>query len=135
MTLQLFRKPPVILKIVLKAGHECTLYTGENEPMREKESRNRNLLRLSEQSLKLVFSKKQTETLYLFISLTRQSKNLKTTCTCTRTKSVDLIYRPFLTVHTRQFSGLSSSLGIYQPSPPPFQRLVNAAATVTKPSS
>jgi hypothetical protein len=35
---KLFRNPPVILKIVPKAGYECT--------MREKESQNINLMRL-----------------------------------------------------------------------------------------
>jgi hypothetical protein len=61
----------MILKIVLKAGHE-------NQPMREKESLNTNLIRLSKQSLELVvFSKKQAENLFLFFSLTRQVKNLK----------------------------------------------------------
>jgi hypothetical protein len=71
-------------------SHECTR---ENGPMRERESWNRNLMRLSEQSEKLVFSKKPTEALYLLISLTRQAKNIKTLCACT--KSTDLlIYRP-----------------------------------------
>jgi hypothetical protein len=30
-------KPPVILKIVPKAGHECKVYTRENLPIRAKE--------------------------------------------------------------------------------------------------
>jgi len=50
----LFLNPPVIMKIVPKAGYECTivhLYTGKNGPMRAKQSRNRNLMRLTEQLL------------------------------------------------------------------------------------
>jgi hypothetical protein len=34
-----FRKSPVLLKIFPKTGRECTVYTGENWPMRAKESR------------------------------------------------------------------------------------------------
>jgi hypothetical protein len=37
----LFRKPPVILKIVPKAGYD--MFIRENRPMTEKVSRNRNL--------------------------------------------------------------------------------------------
>jgi hypothetical protein len=41
-----------------EAGHE---YTGENRPMRAKESCKRNLMRLSEQSLELSQNRKKTE--------------------------------------------------------------------------
>jgi hypothetical protein len=55
-------------KIVLKPGHECT---GENQPVRAKESLNKNLMRLSEQSLELVsVLKKQAETSQLFFCFT-----------------------------------------------------------------
>jgi hypothetical protein len=40
------------------------MYTGEKLPMREKESRNSNLMWLSEKSSELVFLKKQAEALY-----------------------------------------------------------------------
>jgi hypothetical protein len=51
-----FRKPPVTKKIVPKAAcdtENCSesrpcIYAGENRPIRAKESRNRNLMRLSE---------------------------------------------------------------------------------------
>ncbi len=52
MTLKVVRKPPVILKIVPKAGYE--LYSGEIQPMRVNEGRSRYLLLLAEQSLELV---------------------------------------------------------------------------------
>ncbi len=51
---KLFRKPSVILKIVPKAGHE--MYTREIQKMRAKERRNRNVMRLTEQSLGLLVS-------------------------------------------------------------------------------
>jgi hypothetical protein len=53
-TSDLFRKPPeahVILKIVPKAGYECTQ---ENQPMTAKESRDRKLTWVSEQYLDVV---------------------------------------------------------------------------------
>jgi hypothetical protein len=50
VTLIVARKPPVILKIVPKDGHE--MYTEEYRPMREKESKNR--VRLSGKSLEAV---------------------------------------------------------------------------------
>ncbi len=64
-------------------------YTGENQPMTAEESRN-SLIRLSEHSLELVnIIKEARRNLQLFFSLTRQAKNLKTTCACT--ESTDLI--------------------------------------------
>ncbi len=47
-------------------------------------SRIKNLMRLSEQTLEWVFSKKQVVTLYLFFSLKIQTKNLKQFCACSR---------------------------------------------------
>jgi hypothetical protein len=49
------------------------MYTGENQTMRAKECRNRNF-DATEQSLELVFSKEQAETLYLFFSGTKAVK-------------------------------------------------------------
>ena len=46
-----FRKPP--MKVISEAGDDMN--TGENRSMREKKSRNRNLMRLSEQSLEKVW--------------------------------------------------------------------------------
>ncbi len=72
----------MILKIVPKAGYECT--------MRAKESQNINLMRLSEQFLELVsISLKQAQTLYFLFSRTLQAKILKTISECT--ESTDLI--------------------------------------------
>ncbi len=73
---KLFRKPAM-------------MYIGEIQPMRVRERRNRNLMRLTEQSLELVFQRKQEETLHLFFCLTHQAKSLKTICSCS--KSTDLI--------------------------------------------
>jgi hypothetical protein len=51
-----FQEPPVTLKVVPKAGHECTLKKATNE---REENPEQKLVRLSEQSLDLVlFSKK-----------------------------------------------------------------------------
>jgi hypothetical protein len=44
----------VILKIVPKASHECTLEISNNQTIRARESRNRNLMLLSEQFIELV---------------------------------------------------------------------------------
>jgi hypothetical protein len=52
-----FWLPPVILKIVPKAGYECSLE--KTDPMRARESLKRNLMRLSEQLLELVKRSKQ----------------------------------------------------------------------------
>jgi hypothetical protein len=77
-SINLFRKPSVILHIIVtKAGHECTVHTRENRPIRENKSQNRNLMRLSEQSLERVFSNKQAETLNLFTSFTSKARNKK----------------------------------------------------------
>jgi hypothetical protein len=46
----------------------------EKIDQREKESRNRNLMQLLKQSLKLIFSKKQADILYLFFSLAEREK-------------------------------------------------------------
>ncbi len=76
-----FRWPPVTLKppVILNV---------HRRPISEKESRNRNLMRLSEQSLEIsnMFSKNQAETFNLFSSLTRQAKNLKSISACTKKK-------------------------------------------------
>jgi hypothetical protein len=53
------------------------MHTRQNRPIRETESQNRNLMRLSEQSFESLFSNKQAETLNLFSSLTSKARNLK----------------------------------------------------------
>ena len=53
----LFQKPPVILKIVLKVGHECTLKKSTNEIKGKQEQ---NLMLLSEQILELVSEASKT---------------------------------------------------------------------------
>jgi hypothetical protein len=60
--------------------------TGENRPVGGKESRNRNLMLISKQSLES-FSKcfqhgKQKDYIY-FALKTREAKNFKTICACT----------------------------------------------------
>jgi hypothetical protein len=57
--------------------------TAENRPMREKECRNRNLMRLSEQSSELVSVFKEASIVFIFISLlTRKAKILTNICAC-----------------------------------------------------
>jgi hypothetical protein len=55
----------VILKIVPKAGYECT--QEKNRPMRANESRNRNLMPLSEQIFELVSAFKEASKNFILI--------------------------------------------------------------------
>ncbi len=75
MTLKLFRKPHVILKIVQKAGHKCKL---EKMDQWERGKAWIEIL-LLEQFLVFVRVSKKQETLYLMISLTRRAKIFKNT--------------------------------------------------------
>ncbi len=69
------------------------MYTGENLPMRAKESRNRNfLMRLSEQSLELVtgFKEARRDLIYIFIFHKADlCADLKDICACP--EIIDLI--------------------------------------------
>jgi hypothetical protein len=65
----------VILKIVPTAGYECTLE--KIDPMRSKESLNRNLLRLLEKLLELESVLKESSKKFIVIFFkTKQGKNL-----------------------------------------------------------
>jgi len=65
---------PVSLKVVLKAGHKCTLE--KNRSMKAKESRSRNLMRLSEQFLESISVFKEASRNFLSIFLlTRQARH------------------------------------------------------------
>ncbi len=58
------------LKIVPKAGYECTVqYTVKNRPMRAKESQDRNLMQLSEQYLELksIFKEANKNLIFIFL--------------------------------------------------------------------
>ncbi len=58
--------------------------------MKEKESRNRNLKRISEQSLELVSVFRKASRYFIFIFLYKAYKNLNTICKCTETTDLQL---------------------------------------------
>ncbi len=87
MTVQVVPKAPCDPE---KCGYECTLHE-ENRSVRKKESWNRNLMWLSEQSeLGSVFKEACGNFIFIFLfDKKREGKKCKTICNCT--ESADLI--------------------------------------------
>ncbi len=68
------------------------MYTGENRPIREKESRNRNLMRLSEQFSELLSVFKEASRYFILSYFNKSGKKFKTYLRMS--KNTALIYRP-----------------------------------------